>query len=111
MSKFIQLINLDEIKTLRITCGKCGAYWSVPIGSERELVPAGCIYCEAEIPQSEIVELSQKIKDIQDAKVSAPQSKAEEFMAKKKRPQKTKHELWDWKGSVELETEVEKPKK
>lgn len=110
MPKFIQLIDLDEIKTLRVTC-KCGSYWSVPIESKGKLPPAECIYCQAEIPQSEIIQLSQKIKDIQDAKVSTPQSKAEEFKAQKKGSQKTNHEFWDWKGSIELETEKETPKK
>jgi hypothetical protein len=111
MAKFIQLINLDEIKILRITCGKCGAYWSVPIETTGKNPPAKCIYCKTEIPQSEIVQLSQTIKDIQNAKVLTPQSKVEEFKARKKGPQKTNNELWDWKGSVELETEVEKPSK
>lgn len=109
MSKLVQLIGLDEIETLRITC-KCGAYWSVSIKPKEKVPPSECIYCGAEIPQSEIVELSQKIKNMKEAKVSEPPNKAAEFRAKKKGPQKTNHKSWDWMGSVELETEKEKPK-
>ena len=88
MAKFIQLINLDEIKTLRITCEKCHTYWSVPIkpiGDNHP--PKKCIYCGDKVPHKDIDELSYKINYIlQDV-------------------------LKDFKISIELETEKEKPKK
>lgn len=65
MAKFIYLINLDEIKALRITCGKCYSYWSVPIepiGNDPS--PTRCIYCKAEMPQRDITGLTQKLNHI-----------------------------------------------
>ena len=80
MGKIIHLINLDEIKALRVTCGDCGAYWSVSIEPKEELPPAECIYCKSAIPHKDIYQLSQKINHILNF-------------------------FKDWKGSIELETE------
>lgn len=85
MAKFIQLINLDEIKALRITC-ECSAYWSGPIELIGDDLLVKCTSCMAEIPRKDIKELSQKINHIQKS-------------------------FKDWKGSIELEIEVEKPSK
>ena len=49
MAKFIQLINLDEIKTLRITCGKCHAHWLVPVPLGENALPKRCNYCKTAI--------------------------------------------------------------
>ena len=46
MAKFIQLINLDEIKTLRITCEKCHEHWSVPVPLGDNELPNKCYYCK-----------------------------------------------------------------
>jgi hypothetical protein len=82
MAKFIRLIDLDELKALRITCGRCHAYWSVPITPMgNNSPPKKCIYCEAEIPLKDINELSKKINYI-----------LEEV-------------LKNWKVSIELEAE------
>lgn len=48
MSKKIQLTDLDEIKTLRITCETCGAYWSAPLSLGDNPLQRKCNYCKGE---------------------------------------------------------------
>ncbi|MGB9500157.1 MAG: hypothetical protein ACKVE4_10520 [Dissulfuribacterales bacterium] len=91
MSKFIQLINLDEIKTLRITC-KCGAFWSVPTHLGENEFPRKCNYCKGEkggIPYLRAERLKKLLEEIEWAQNS----------------------LGGFKISIELETEVEKSPK
>jgi hypothetical protein len=67
MSKFIQLINLDEIKTLRVTC-KCGAYWSVPVPLGKNELPRKCNYCKGEkdvIPSPRAERLKKLVQEIE----------------------------------------------
>ena len=69
MPKSICLINLEEIKTLRITCPKCHAYWALPIEKigDSYLVEK-CFYCDTSMKRSieDIKRLLETIKHIQD---------------------------------------------
>ena len=68
MTKLINLINLDEIKTLRVTCEKCHAFWSIPVPLGENKLLKKCNYCETEIPNGHlnyIEELLDQIKNIQ----------------------------------------------
>ena len=95
MPKFIQLINLDEIKALRITCGKCHAYWSVPMPLEDNELPNKCNYCKTEkgkdvvIPFPTVERLKKLLEEIEWAQ--------------------NKLENCNFKISIELETEKGKP--
>ncbi|MCK4827442.1 hypothetical protein KA005_67555 [bacterium] len=67
MAKFIQLINLDEIKALRITCEKCHSYWSVISLGGNEF-PRKCNYCKGEkdvIPSSRAERLKKLVQEIE----------------------------------------------
>ena len=88
MSKFIQLINLNEIKALRVTC-KCGAYWSVPMQLGNNELPNKCNYCKGQgtvIPPERLGYIKGLLKNIDDIH---------------------KH-LENYNISIELETEKEK---
>ena len=68
MAKLINLINLDEIKTLRITCEKCHAYWSVPVPLGNNKLLTKCNYCETVIPADRLENIKgllEKIENIQ----------------------------------------------
>lgn len=89
MSKFIQLIDLDEIKTLRVTCEECHAYWSVPVPLGKNELPNKCNYCkekEAVIPNNHLEYIEGLLKNIDNI---------HKF-------------LKGFKISIELETEKEK---
>ena len=73
MAKSIQLIDLNEIKTLRITCGKCHAYWSVPVSLGEKKLPRKCNYCKGEkdvIPTTQAEKLEKLTQEIQWAQNS-----------------------------------------
>ena len=92
MSKFIQLINLDEIETLRITCGVCGAYWSVPVPLGDNELPNKCRYCKGEenvIISADVKRFKKLLEEINWAQ----------------------NKLKDGKISIELETEKDMPLK
>ena len=91
MSKFIQLIDINEIKAFRITCVKCGKYWAGPVSLGKNKIPNICNYCNDE------------------SKTLFPKPHAE-------RIEKLLHEIkWAQSGlngfqiSFELETETQKP--
>ena len=71
MSKLINLINLDEIKTLRITCGECKSYWSIPVLLGENAVPNKCNYCKDEkgeqnlFPHPQADRLKKLLKEIE----------------------------------------------
>lgn len=77
MAKLINLIDLNEIKTLRITCGNCDSYWSVPVPLGKNKLLEKCNYCETVIPNDRLENIKgllEKIENIQkflkDLKVS-----------------------------------------
>ena len=41
MTKKILITNLKEVKGIKIVCGKCGAYWFVPLNEKES--PQQCI--------------------------------------------------------------------
>lgn len=89
MPRNIQLIDINEIKALRITCKKCNAYWSIPIKPKKKFTEK-CLYCDARLPD-DINQLSLQIENIQSILEG-----------------KIKHSLEKWAGSVEFEVDEEK---
>ena len=89
MAKFIHLINLDEIKVLRITCEKCHASWSVPVESGENNLQKKCNCNAAIIPNNHLKYI-------------------EELLNNKCSIQKY---LKGFKISIELEIEKEEPPK
>lgn len=67
MSKLIRVVNLDEVKELRITCLKCGAFWSVPIPLTEETTQKKCFTCSTVIPRTHlehVLKISDEIESI-----------------------------------------------
>ncbi len=65
MTKTIFVTDLMEVKELKIVCGKCGAYWSLPVGKENP--PEQCPYCRTDVPSGEILNVAQALSRLQSA--------------------------------------------
>jgi len=87
MSKLINLINLDEIKTLRITCGECDEYWSLPVSSGKDKLQKKCNCSGPSIREHDLGYIKGLLENIDSL---------QKF-------------LENFKISIELETEVENP--
>jgi hypothetical protein len=64
MSKHIQLIDLDEIETLRITCKGCDEYWPVFVKSEKYEFQKKCSCNGPVIPDNSLEYIEGFIKNI-----------------------------------------------
>jgi hypothetical protein len=63
MAKFLHLINLDEIKVLRITCEKCHASWSVLVESGESDLQKKCNCNAAVIPNNHLKYIVELLKN------------------------------------------------
>jgi hypothetical protein len=68
MSKHIQLIDLDEIETLRITCKGCDEYWPVFVKSEKYEFQKKCSCNGPVIPDNSLEYIEGFIKNIKSIK-------------------------------------------
>lgn len=55
MTKTVQITDLREVKALTLTCVKCGASFSMPIGKHN--TPENCHNCGMELDKAGIDEL------------------------------------------------------
>lgn len=55
MTRTVQITDLREVKALTLTCGKCGASFTLPIGRHR--TPDACHNCGHALEASRIEEL------------------------------------------------------
>lgn len=66
MTKTIQVTRLEEIQSVRVICGSCGADFSIPVKRQSDAFFHDCHACGAAIPTKPICEALSVIARLQE---------------------------------------------